>query len=273
MKQQCNFYIIIAVLNAESSIENCLKSVFDQQYSQKKIIVVDGGSSDKTVDIIKKNSNKIYWWVSEKDDGIYDAWNKAVTKVNDGWVLFLGADDVLFSPDVLSHASELLQECDVKIAYGQIAVVNAQEKTLAIKGAPWSVAGRNFTSTMTLPHQGIFHHSSVFAEFGVFNPYLKIAGDFDLLLRILPAVKPLYLEGQIIAKWRVGGISYDVRTSLNVAHEFSKVRCLNGYHGLSATLMWFYTKAYVLQFFCCLFGHRFTTWFAGAYRRALGQWK
>ncbi|MET0572762.1 MAG: glycosyltransferase, partial [Pedobacter agri] len=85
--------IIIVTFNADKTLQNCLNSIYEQKSDQLKIIVIDGGSTDHTVDILKKNNNKIFFWKSEKDAGIYDAMNKALEYLDTDWVYFLGADD------------------------------------------------------------------------------------------------------------------------------------------------------------------------------------
>ncbi|MCF6177764.1 MAG: glycosyltransferase [Geopsychrobacter sp.] len=274
MGQNCQFYIVIAVLNARETLERCLMSVLSQEYPHYKLLVVDGGSDDGTVEILQKYQADLSWWVSGPDTGIYDAWNKALHQIKDGWALFLGADDVLQSPDVLLRVADSLQHVGsgIKVAYGQIAVVSCQGHIYAIKGQPWALAGKNFTSIMTLPHQGVFHHSSLFKEYGGFNPELKIAGDYDLLLKVLLDYPPLYLDDLIVASWQIGGISYDVKTPILVAREFSQVRRNNGYHALSFPLFVFYIKAYVLRGLYLLFGDRFSTRVASIYRKVTGQW-
>lgn len=270
----CQFYIVVAVLNARETLERCLNSVLAQEYTNRKLIIIDGGSEDGTVEIIKKYQTEIYWWVSEPDQGIYSAWNKALPHIQDGWVLFLGSDDSLYSSDVLKRTAEALKHAgsDVKVAYGQIAVVNKQDRILAIKGEPWALAGKHFTSTMTLPHQAVFHRSSFIEDFGGFNPEMKIAGDYELLLKVLPTHPPLYLKDLVIASWCIGGISYDVKTPLLVAREFSRARQMNGFRSCSFPLAIFYLKAYVLTGLCLIFGHRNTTRFAEYYRKLTGQW-
>jgi glycosyltransferase involved in cell wall biosynthesis len=274
VSHDCQITIVVAVLNARKTFERCLDSIFEQDYPNRKLMIVDGGSNDGTVEIIQKYQAELEWWVSEPDKGIYDAWNKALPRINDGWVLFLGADDILQSPDVLSRAAEslLLAGPEIRVAYGQVAVVDDHGNTLAIKGEPWVVAGKHFTATMTLPHQGVFHHLSLFQEYGGFNPNLKIAGDYDLLLKVLPNRPPLFLKDLVVASWRIGGISYDVKSPLAVAREFSLVRRMNGFHSFSVPLAMFYLKAYVLKGLYLLFGYRFTTWFAGIYRKLTRQW-
>jgi glycosyltransferase involved in cell wall biosynthesis len=274
VNQNCKITVVIAVLNARTTLGNCLDSVLEQDYPDKKLIVVDGGSTDGTLEIIHDYEGVLDWWISEPDQGIYDAWNKALPRIKDGWVLFLGADDVLRSSDVLTRAARklILAEKGTLVAYGQVVIVDEMGRNLAIKGQPWELVGKNFTSTMTLPHQAVFHHCSLFEVFGNFNPQLKIAGDYDLLLRVIPKHTPMFLGNLVVASWTIGGISYNVKTPLLVAREFSMVRHINGYHSFSLPLATFYLKAYVLRGLCLLFGHRFAAWFAEIYRKLTKQW-
>jgi len=87
--------VVTVVLNAEKHLENAIKSVINQTYDNIEYIIIDGKSTDGTVEIIKKYENQVDYWVSEKDSGIYDAMNKSVTLATGDWVLFLGADDIL----------------------------------------------------------------------------------------------------------------------------------------------------------------------------------
>src|ERR1700730_11011275 len=89
--------IIIVTYNAENTLQRCLDSIYIQAYPEIEIIVIDGNSTDNTVEILKRNSSRIAFWKSEPDEGIYDAMNKAIKHITGKWVYFLGADDELFS--------------------------------------------------------------------------------------------------------------------------------------------------------------------------------
>jgi len=267
--------VITAVFNGEDFLEESIKSVINQLYDNVEYLIIDGGSTDGTLDIIKKYEHAIDYWVSEQDSGIYDAWNKAISISGDGWALFLGADDILQSPEVLRIAAESLDALsfEIKVAYGKIAVVDDFGHTVAIKGEPWDIAGKNFTSTMTLPHQGVFHHYSLFQEFGNYNTELKIVGDYELLLRVLPTSPPYFISDLVVASWKVGGVSYNVETPLLVASELSQARQMNGFNSISMALIIFYLKAYVLRGLFLLFGFSFATQVANFYRKITGQWR
>ncbi|WP_317169476.1 glycosyltransferase [Mucilaginibacter humi] len=98
--------IIIVTYNAAGTLQVCLDSIYKQQYPSLKIIIIDGNSTDGTVDIIKANINKIHYWQSEPDAGVYDAMNKAVKHLTGDWVYFIGADDELL-PEFSDMALEL----------------------------------------------------------------------------------------------------------------------------------------------------------------------
>ena len=92
--------IIIATYNAGSTLESCLKSIIAQKNDLIELLIIDGKSSDNTLKIVNAYRNQIDIFISEKDKGIYDAWNKGIVLANGQWIMFIGADDILYS-DVL----------------------------------------------------------------------------------------------------------------------------------------------------------------------------
>jgi glycosyltransferase involved in cell wall biosynthesis len=109
--------IVIVTYNAAADLQNCLDSIYLQKYPAIEIIVMDGQSTDGTADILKKNADKIAFWKSEEDDGIYDAMNKALEFVTGDWVYFLGADDILL--DEFSDMAYRLKDKST-IYYGSV---------------------------------------------------------------------------------------------------------------------------------------------------------
>jgi len=98
------FSIIIAAMNAESLIQRAILSVLTQIYPDYEIIVQDGGSTDGTLEILRRFKRRVNW-TSEPDAGVYDAWNKALARVTGDWALFLGADDFLLDKEALSKCA------------------------------------------------------------------------------------------------------------------------------------------------------------------------
>ena len=137
--------VITAVLNAVGAIKDCIESVVRQEYPNIEHIVLDGGSSDGTVDVLRHYDDRIALWRSEPDRGIYDAWNKALREARGEWICFLGADDE-FLPGAVS-------------AYMALAAKNPQAEYLSSKvqmiypsgyvrilGSPWT--WRKFSKAM-----------------------------------------------------------------------------------------------------------------------------
>ena len=95
MKVRPLISIVVSVFNGADTLQQCIDSVTDQTYPAVELIVIDGGSTDGTREILLRNASKLAYWVSEPDRGIYHAWNKALVHAQGDWISFLGADDYL----------------------------------------------------------------------------------------------------------------------------------------------------------------------------------
>lgn len=159
--------IILVTFNAEEFLQRCLDSIYSQAYTAIEIIVIDGASTDGTVEILQRNSNELSFWKSEKDSGIYDAMNKALEHVQGQWVYFIGADDILL-PDfsMLAKASKDPNG----IYYG--SVLKAGKKYLG-KMSPYHQAKTGIN------HQAIIYPSKVFSD-NCYNTNYKISADHVL---------------------------------------------------------------------------------------------
>jgi glycosyltransferase involved in cell wall biosynthesis len=203
--------VIVAALDAGRTIGRCLDSIAECDYPNLEVIVADGGSQDGTLerlDLLRKRMGSMLSWISEPDTGIADAWNKAVARATGDWILFLGADDMIASPTVFSRMAPRLENAlpRHRVVYGLIALVDHNGHTLRLMDRPW--APQEFRSCRyNLPHQAVFHHRSLFREYGRFDASLRIVADFDFLLRHLMTAEPLYVPRLVVAKMRVGGAS------------------------------------------------------------------
>lgn len=172
--------IIIAVYNGAETLEKCLKSILGQSYNNYNLIISDGGSTDGTVEILKKYSESIYFWESKPDKGIADAWNNALNHINSEWVLFLGADDYLNDDFVLEEFSKKLDENkDLDILHGDL-ILRYPDYDLEIGG---EFDKNKFKRRMTIPHTAAFHNSNLFHEYGEYDINYKISLDYEFLLR------------------------------------------------------------------------------------------
>ncbi len=197
--------VVTVVYNGISSIENAIKSVISQSYSNIEYVVVDGASTDGTIKLLEKYSKKgIDLWATGKDKGIYDAMNKGVKLASGEVVYFLNADDKFYSKDVLANVAKVFAEKKVDLVFGDVLFSYPSE------GEEMRVS-RNFSlnelknGTMP-PHQGTFVKRSLLIE----NPFeitYKSSSDFDWFCRV--AKKGIASEklNEIIAIFTSGGVS------------------------------------------------------------------
>ena len=218
--------IIIAVYNCRKYIEQCLESIVTQTYNHIELIVIDGGSTDGTLEIIKQYSSNIAYWCSEKDSGLSDAWNKGIKKSTGEWIYFLGADDYFYNNNVINEVSNKLFSYSnkVKVSYGNIVLITESGEILYSLGKPWEVSRKQFFSSMSIPHQGIFHRAELFKVHGLFSEEYKIAADYEFLMRELKKNDPMYMSEIIVAYMRRGGISTFKSNTLKTLVEFAKIR-------------------------------------------------
>jgi glycosyltransferase involved in cell wall biosynthesis len=183
--------IIVSVLNGSSVLESCLDSVFKQEFKDYELIIIDGGSVDGTIEILEKHSDKIDYWKSENDLGVFDAWNKALSKAAGEWLCFIGSDDVLL-PDSLSKYMSKADFPAVNFVSSRVMMVDDDGAAVGSIGKPWDFDDQS--GGMGVVHCGAFHHRSLFDEYGVFDHTYKLSGDFDFLLRVGRNVRASFLN-------------------------------------------------------------------------------
>jgi glycosyltransferase involved in cell wall biosynthesis len=167
--------IITVSYNAAATIEQTILSVVNQDFTDYEYIIVDGGSTDGTVDIIKKYHDKIALWVSEPDKGIYDAMNKGNRLAKGEFIYFIGGDDLLFDELVLNKVSSYLIK-ERKVYYGNVLF---KKRNVIYDGK------FNLTKIVTrnISHQSIFYPRGIFEKYS-FDTKYKIFADYDLNLKL-----------------------------------------------------------------------------------------
>ncbi len=200
---------VIAVFNGGKTLERCLNSILSQTYPRKEIVVIDGGSADETVDILRRHSAGIDYWESKPDRGIYDAWNKGIENSNGEWICFLGADDFLWQSNVLEQFSNHLSGVypEIRIVYGRVAVVNDEEQVIDQWGEDWRTMRDKFLGGTCLPTPAVMHHRGLFEQHGLYDETFRIAGDYEMLLRELKAAEAVFVSDVILTGMQHGGIS------------------------------------------------------------------
>lgn len=215
--------VITAVFNAEKTLEDTILSIINQSYGNIEYIIIDGGSTDSSIDIIRKYQHVIDYWISEPDDGIYDAWNKGVSLAGGDWISFLGADDVYRDGAIQSYV-QLIENCDdPQLEYVSSKVNLAKgEKILNVVGAPWH--WRKFCKYNSIAHVGSFHSRALFETHGLFDASYKISGDYEFLLRSGQNLRAKFLDS-ITVNMQVGGVS---DANFQVFSETTKAKILTG---------------------------------------------
>lgn len=225
------FSIILATFNAENTLRVCLDSLRAQTFRDFEVIVSDGLSIDSTLSILNDFRDLDLKISSEKDEGIYDAWNKALKRISGKWVYFIGADDFLWTPSVLAETHASLAQCSekLKLWYAPVNYIYPATGMVRKVGTKWDDIRAPFFKKNCIPHQGVFHHQSLFRDFGTFDTSFRIAGDYDFLLRALVAdVVIEFCESPIVAGVAATGVSSDPKKTELVLREFEKARIKNG---------------------------------------------
>lgn len=222
--------IITAVYNGEKYLEDCIRSILGQTYPDLEYIIIDGGSTDRTTDIIKKYQDRLHYWVSEKDKGVYDAWNKGLAAATGEWIAFVGCDDILWNQQVLENAIAPLEKAKtsgIRYVYGKINLLSSGTRVISEWGTPWAEAKKDILQYMTVTHCCAFHHRSLFEEYGNFNDSFRITGDYEFLLREFSRGKDALFADQLFAAMHAGGLSANIRLKLRAAREHVRARRLN----------------------------------------------
>lgn len=222
--------VIVAVFNGKATLQQCIDSVAQQTYPNKQLIVIDGASRDGTVELLQANSDKLSYWVSEPDRGIYHAWNKGLAQARGEWVCFLGADDYFHDNTVLERMAPRLAALppDIRVAYGQIELLDADGTVRQTIGEPWPQVRERFRQDMCIPHVGTMHRRSLFELHGPFDESFRIAADYELLLRELKTGEAAFMPNIITAAQRFGGVSTQPGINLRVLREAWRAQRIHG---------------------------------------------
>ncbi|NLU34695.1 MAG: glycosyltransferase [Wolinella succinogenes] len=195
--------VITVVFNGEKDLEETIQSVVGQTYDNLEYIIIDGGSSDGTLDIIKKYEDSIDYWVSEKDRGIYDAMNKGVGLSAGKWVNFMNSGDYFYTPNAVLNIFSKIAPEGVDVVYGDHEIRYSSLKSKVV----WA------SKDLSLIWKGmIFSHQSTFVDRGIlkkyrFNIFNKIAADYELFYNLSLNKSRFYHVPIIVASVAAGGIS------------------------------------------------------------------
>ena len=196
--------VITIVYNNAADIERTMLSVLGQTYGNIEYIIVDGLSTDGTLDIVKKYKDKLAKLISEQDEGIYDAMNKGLTAATGDYVLFMNSGDEFYSSETV--ADVFATEAGADIYYGETEMIDAKGNSLGQRRhkAPENFSWRSFKYGMSVSHQAIYVRRSL-AE--PFDRSYHLSADIDWILNAAKKAKKIVNTNQYVAKYLVGGMS------------------------------------------------------------------
>lgn len=201
--------IITAVFNEVGLIEQCINSVLGQSYGNIEYIIVDGGSADGTVEVIRKYENKISNWISKPDKGLYFALNEGLQMATGEIVGFLHADDVYANNKIIETVISQMIKYNVDACYGDLLYVDRYDAEKIVRYWESSAyVGGLFKSGWMPPHPTLFIKRDIYNRYGSFNTDFRIAADYELMLRFFEKSKiSSHYIPEVLIKMRVGGVS------------------------------------------------------------------
>lgn len=203
-KKRGGFFPLVSVItisyNAERTIEDTIKSVLNQSYRNIEYIIIDGGSADKTIDIIKKYDYGNIKWVSEPDEGISDAFNKGVNLANGEIIGLINADDWLENNAIENIVDNYHGD-------GTIICSNVRLWKNARSFKVKQSSLKHIESRMTIWHPGMFCPKNVYEEIGLYDKQVKVLMDYDFVIRCISQNIQFYFLDTVTSNMRAGGVS------------------------------------------------------------------
>lgn len=207
-KQNLKVSIITVVFNGEKYIEDSIKSVITQSYKNIEYIIIDGNSTDNTLNIVNKYKNNISKIISEKDNGIYDAMNKGLQLATGNIVGILNSDDFYTNDAVINKIVQIFEENrQIDIIYSDLVYIDETNTNKIVRF--WKSGKQQpFKNGWHPPHPTIFVKKELYNKYGFFDTNFKISADYELMLRFIEKNKVnLFYLPETTVKMRIGGIS------------------------------------------------------------------
>jgi glycosyltransferase involved in cell wall biosynthesis len=234
--------VITIVYNNARDIERTMLSVINQTYSNIEYIVIDGKSTDGTLQIIEKHQSRIAKLISEKDQGIYDAMNKGLAIATGDYVIFMNSGDEFFEPTTVHEVFATSPDAD--IYYGETEMINNERQSLGQRrhAAPKQFAWRDFKYGMSISHQAIYIRRSLTEPY---NRQYQLSADIDWIIRAAKKAKKIVNVNRYVAKYLVGGMSKTKhRQSLQ-----ERFNIMKQYYGLIPTVLNHFVIAFNLGWY------------------------
>lgn len=210
--------IITINYNDALGLEKTINSVVNQSWCEFEYIVIDGGSTDGSLNVIEKNKNKITYFVSEKDKGIYNAMNKGIVKANGKYILFLNSGDYLVNSEVLENVVEELLN-DIDFISGNLEYFDSKGK-LFVRKHPEKLTF-SYLVSKTISHPSTFIKKIMFDKYGLYNEDLKIVSDWEFFFKCLGLNGASYKSTDVtLTHFDMTGISSSNGDKVNAEKQF-----------------------------------------------------
>ncbi len=202
--------VITTTFNSEKTIAETIESLLNQDYTDFEHIIVDGLSTDKTLEIVSSYQDRYFdrlKIISEKDKGLYDAMNKGIKNATGDIIGILNSDDVLAKSNALSLIAEKIKSTECDAVYSDLMFMD--EKTMSMPVRRWTSKIGNYKLGWHPPHPTLYIKKSVYDKIGTFNLDYRIAADYDFMLRLMKSGAKLVYIPETLIYMRAGGVSTD----------------------------------------------------------------
>lgn len=225
--------IITIVYNGIDTLEKTILSIVNQEYTNIEYIIIDGNSTDGTQKLIHRYNNQITKWVSEKDEGLYDAMNKGLDLATGDYVWFINSGDEIPTKKTLSDIFNKNSDCDGDIYYGDTTMIDIEGKTIGARrlSPPEKLCWKDFRNGMLVSHQSFIAKRSIAPHY---NTKYRFSADFEWCLKILMSSRKVINTHQNLSLFLDGGI-----TKNNIIPGLKeRFRIMINYFGLLSTLLY-----------------------------------
>jgi glycosyltransferase involved in cell wall biosynthesis len=243
------FSIITITYNAAKYLEQTILSILNQSYPNIEYLIIDGMSSDGTVDIIRHYEAGIAYWESEPDKGLYDAMNKGLKRATGDYVWFVNAGDTLGSADIVQQIASLVQKEPTlpDIIYGETIVMDEQGRSLGLRRlkSPDKLTWKSFKMGMLVCHQSFVVKLELAP---LFDMQYRYSSDFDWCIRCMKEANTYLNTRKVLSHFLDGGVS----TIQRKASLKERYRIMCNYYGRVSTNclhLWFAVRFYTAKWF------------------------
>lgn len=232
--------IITAVFNRADTVRQAVESVLSQCHTDIELLIQDGGSTDGTLEVLRGIDEPRLNLISEADDGIYDALNRAIARTTGDVVGLMHSDDFFAAPDVLSKVAHAFEDPDIDGVYGDLTYVSSQDPERVIRY--WRAGAykpAKLKRGWMPPHPTLYLRREVFENYGLYDTSFRIAADYDAMLRYLVVgqIRLAYIPN-VLVNMRVGGESNrSLRNIVRKSREDYRAIRRNGVGGVGTLTM------------------------------------